>query len=213
MAQQFRPTLQSLPLEILDLIAFELVAFQPLGPPSDILPLLCTSSHFQHALSPGTNPVLFARIFRHKFDTRAIERRAFTPSHVQCVEQLVHYCRTMQVLRSGDVYVRPRGTVIGGYDNDRSAVDAMFTAFMMMLEDDGKNARQLQEWAFADVFVERFLRRRLYENRERNDGWPLENSPNSCALWLMWMFTSEGGHTQPPTPYLSYVSPSRKITK
>ncbi|KAF9461899.1 hypothetical protein BDZ94DRAFT_1322969 [Collybia nuda] len=190
MAQYSRPALQTLPLEILNQIAFELVALQPLGPPCDIIPLLLTSSHFNQALSPSTNPVLFARIFRYKFDTRAVERRAFTPSHVQCMEQLVHYCRTMQVLRSGDVYVEPR-PMYGGDDDERSATDALFTAFMMMLEDDGKNARQLQEWACADAFAERYLRRRLFEDREENDGWPIESAPNSCALWLMWMLTTE----------------------
>lgn len=191
MAQLSRPALQTLPLEILNQIAFELVALQPLGPPCDILPLLCASSHFYQALSPDTNPVLFARIYRHKFDTSAVERRAFTPSHTQCVDQLIHYCRTMQVLRSGDIYVEPR-PMSGGDDDERCATDALFTAFMMMLEDDGKNARQLQEWAGADVFAERFLRRRLYEGRESNDGWPVESAPNSCALWLMWMLTTEG---------------------
>lgn len=190
MAQISRPALQTLPLEILDEIAFELVALEPLGPPSDILSLLVASSHFNQALSPSANPGLYARIFRHKFDYSAVERRAFTPTSNQYLDQLIHYCRALQILRSGNVFVQPRpmGT---DDDDERCAFDALGTGFIMMMEDDGKNARQLQ-WAGADVFAERFLRRRLYEGRDENDGWPIESPHNSWALWLFWMLTTDG---------------------
>jgi len=109
---------------------------------------------------------------------------------------MVLYCRAMKVLRRGDVYACPkrRGLDLDddvlGDDND--AGDAIFTAFMMMLEDDGRNYRQLVDWAHADAFAERYVRRRLYEGRERNAGWPVESAENSCAMWLMWMLTTEG---------------------
>jgi hypothetical protein len=78
------------------------------------------------------------------------------------------------------------------FGDDNDAGDSMLTAFMMMLEDDGRNYRQLVEWARADVFAEEYVRKRLYEGREENDGWPVEKMENSCAVWLMWMFTTEG---------------------
>jgi hypothetical protein len=213
MAQQSR--LCALPLEILDSIAFELTALTPLGPPSTLIPLLLTSHHLLSCLSSKTNPALHARIFKYKFDVSAVERRAFKPSHAQCIDQMKHYCRAMKVLRRGDVYACPKrhdDTAAPGeeasaaYDpspddvsgDDNDAQDAMFTAFMMMLEDDGRNFRQLVEWAHADVFAERYVRERLYEGRERNDGWPVESSANCCAMWLMWMLTTEGDFVSHP---------------
>ena len=197
------PHICSLPLEILDSIAFHLSTLAPLGPPSSLNPLLLSCRHFHSSLSHISNPALYARIFKYKFDISAVERRAFKPSHAQCIEQFKHYCRAMKVLRRGDVYATPqrRVTAAGptGTDlvtddvfDDNDACDALFTAFMMMLEDDGRNSRQLVQWAHADVFAETFVRKRLLQGREANDGWPIENTENSCALWLMWMFTTEG---------------------
>lgn len=203
------PSLCTLPLEIIDSIAFELTALTPLGPPSSLIPLLLTSQHLLSCLSSKSNPALHARIFKYKFDISAVQRRAFKPSHAQCVDQMILYCRAMNVLRRGDVYACPQRRDVDQHvsslysDDDNDAGDAMFTAFMMMLEDDGKNYRQLVEWAHADVFAERYIRKRLYEGREKNDGWPLESNENSCAVWLMWMFTTEGkflmdlGHIRP----------------
>jgi hypothetical protein len=204
MAQQSR--LCSLPLEIIDSIAFELTALTPLGPPSSLIPLLLTSHHLLSSLSSKTNPALYVRIFKHKFDVSAVERRAFKPSHVQCIEQMMYYCRAMKVLRRGDVHACPRRRAAPGEEvdpvhdpspddvsgDDNDAHDAMTIAFMMMLEDDGRNSRQLVEWAHADVFAEKYVRERLYEGREDNDGWPVENEGNCCAMWLMWMLTTEG---------------------
>jgi hypothetical protein len=107
----------------------------------------------------------------------------------------------MKVLRRGDVYAAPQRrdtpdfvplTDDDDVFDDNDACDALFTAFMMMLEDDGRNSRQLIQWAHADVFAETFVRKRLFQGRETNNGWPIENMENSCALWLMWMFTTEG---------------------
>lgn len=203
----------TLPHEIIDSIAFELSALSPLGPPSSLISFLLTCQHTRHCLSSHTNPALYARIFKFKFGTSAVERRAFKPSHLQCVEQLKHHCRAMKVLRRGDVYACPPRRDTAGpaaaaaitaddvFGDDNDAGDAMFTAFMMMLEDDGRNYRQLVEWARADKFVELFVQKRLYEGRERNEGWPLESIENACAVWLMWMFTTEG----------KYVSHFRRV--
>jgi hypothetical protein len=194
MPQQSR--LCALPLEIIDSIAFELSALTPLGPPSNLIPLLLTCHHLFSSLSSTTNPALYARIFKYKFDISAVQRRAFKPSHAQCVEQMMHYCIAMKVLRRGDVYASPHEVIAADTDvvfgDDNDASDALFTAFMMMLEDDGRNYRQLLDWAHADYFAEQYVRKRLYEGRERNDGWPLESTENACAMWLMWMFTTEG---------------------
>ena len=70
--------------------------------------------------------------------------------------------------------------------------DALMVGVIMMLEDDGANVKQLCEWAHADLLVDDLVRHRMFEEQHSNHGWPVANTRNSCALWLMWMFTSEG---------------------
>lgn len=180
--------LTSLPLEIVDSIAFELTALQPLGPPSIALPLLRTCRSMFYALSPRVNFSLWARIFRYKFDSSAVERRVFTPTQDQYVGQLMRYCEAMQVLRLGNCF--QDSDLL--FDEDAGLEEALMTAVIMMLEDDGKNARQLSEWAHADQLVNQLVRRRLFAESRWNNGWPVENKRNACAVWLMWMLTSEG---------------------
>lgn len=177
-----------LPLEVIDTIAFELTALQPLGPPWVILPLLRTCRSVYLSLSPRVNLGLWARIFRYKFDSNAVERRVFSPTPDQCVQQLIHYCQAMQVLRCKNLY----HSLDTSFADDLTIEDALMTAVVMMLEDDGKNVRQLCEWAHANQFAKSLVRNTMFMEMRSNNGWPVENSRNACAMWLMWMFTSEG---------------------
>ncbi|RDB15915.1 hypothetical protein Hypma_003505 [Hypsizygus marmoreus] len=196
------PTLLSLPLEILDTITFALTSLQPLGPPSILLPLLLTCKYTHALLSPHSNPGLYARIFRYKFDAVPVLRRAFEsePSPTQYVDQLMRYCTALRVLRRGNVFVGSMGDVWGvqeRWDEEDMGVsvgglgDVLMTGVVMMMEDEGRNVRQLVQWAGADVFVDRFVRGRLYDGAHANAGWPVENEVNACALWLMWLLTTE----------------------
>lgn len=171
-------SLTTLPDEVLNDIAFALVASSPLGPPSDLIPLLCTSKPINKALHFKKNTGLYARIARLKFDCNAVKRRAFKPFAKDCAEHLVHSCLCLQFFRRGDV-------------DDEDDIEHLPTAFMLMLENDGKNRAQL-EWAGIESFLDQYMRRRLYENRMTNDGWPLETPHGSSALWLTWMFATKG---------------------
>ncbi|RDB15717.1 hypothetical protein Hypma_003945 [Hypsizygus marmoreus] len=193
-------TLLTLPLEILDAIAFALTSLQSLGPPSILLPLLLTCKHTHALLSPSSNPGLHARIFRHKFDSAPVRRRAFTPTPQQYVDQLVRYCTALKVLRRGSVYVGCVGDVWGvrGERDEEgmgwgvgSLGEALMVGVVMMMEDEGRNVRQLVQWAGADGFVDGYVRGRLYDGAHGNNGWPVENEENACALWLMWLLTTE----------------------
>ena len=62
----------------------------------------------------------------------------------------------------------------------------LILAYLLMLCNDGKNYAQL-EHAGLDTFVDNFIKSRLWEGRETNQGWPLDNIFKSSALWLMWM--------------------------
>ncbi|KAF7312095.1 hypothetical protein MIND_00221800 [Mycena indigotica] len=170
----FQSRLDTLPLELLELIAFELTCLTPLGPPSALLTLLLTCKSINNALSRSM--VLYSRIFHFKFDTSAVQRRAFNPTPAQYFDQLVLYCTQLQKLRSQ----------VRADDCD----DVLFSAFLMMLENDGRNAAQL-EHAGLDSYLDVFVRSRLWDGRASAHGWPTDNTANACALWLVWMTTSE----------------------
>lgn len=78
-------------------------------------------------------------------------------------------------------------------DDELRDVDILPELYLLRLDSDGKNYAQL-EYAGIRDFVRDFVLNRLYDDAELNDGWPLENAQNSCALWLMWMFTLKGAH-------------------
>ncbi|KAF8971877.1 hypothetical protein BDZ97DRAFT_1913764 [Flammula alnicola] len=123
----------------------------------------------RHSLRPS--PPRTHRPF--KFDVGAVTRRLFHPYTDDLAEQLVHACRLLQALRRRDVH-------------DIDAGSHLFTALMLMLDNDGKNYAQL-EWAGVHAYVGEFVKQKLWVGREANDGWPLDNQENACALWLMWL--------------------------
>ncbi|KAF7317076.1 hypothetical protein HMN09_00442200 [Mycena chlorophos] len=164
----------SLPLEILELVAFELTCLTPLGPPSALIPLFQTCKHLNRALS--RNLLLYSQIFKFKFDTSAVLRRCPKPTPAQYYDQLVLYCMQLHKLR---------GQVLAD-----ECDDVLFSAYLMMLENDGRNAAQLQH-AGLDSYLDNFVRNRMWNGRGSAQGWPTDNTANACALWLVWMTTTE----------------------
>ncbi|KAG6827447.1 hypothetical protein H0H92_011744 [Tricholoma furcatifolium] len=180
--------LTSLPLEIINHIVFHLSCLQPLGPPSIIIPLMQTCRTINHLLLPENNPVLYGDIYCFKFDTGAVIRRAFTPTHIQYTSQFRRVLAAMRVFRSQDVDFQRRPQ---DFEFELDLSDVLYIAVTMMLEDDGRNSAQLLLWAGADVFIKNFVLKRLYQHSQHNDGWPLAGYETSNALWLMWLLTSE----------------------
>ncbi|KAJ7682850.1 hypothetical protein B0H17DRAFT_1075117 [Mycena rosella] len=166
--------LRAVPLEILEHIAYQLTCLAPLGPPAALVPLLLTCRTVNSQLSG--NAALYSRIFRFKFDSGAVKRRAFDPTPNQYADQLVLYCTQLQRLRE---------QVLAD-----ECDDILFGAYLMMLENDGRNAAQL-EHAGLDSYLDLFIRTRLWDGREGSHGWPTDSVAGACALWLMWMTTTE----------------------
>ncbi|KAK7055324.1 hypothetical protein R3P38DRAFT_3253402 [Favolaschia claudopus] len=165
--------LLTIPPEVLEYIAFQLTCLQPLGPPSALLPLLLTCKAVNKRLDG--NSALYARIFRFKFDSSAVRRRAFVPKPAQYHDQLILYCKLLQNLRA---------PVCNDCD------EVLFGAYLMMLENDGRNAAQLT-FAGLDSYLDIYVRTRLWDGRQQAQGWPLDDAACACALWLVWMTTTE----------------------
>ncbi|KAG2022471.1 hypothetical protein CC2G_000216 [Coprinopsis cinerea AmutBmut pab1-1] len=177
------------PLEVIEHIAFSLVASEPLGNPSSLLPFFLTSRSISLALSLKSRTTLYARICRLKFDVGAVSRRAFSPHTSDLNDHLVQMCQLLQFIRRGDIW-------------HEDAIDYLIPAFIAMLDNDGKNRAQLED-AGIESFLDDFVMKRLHEGKELNDMWPLENPGNACALWLYWMFTT-------PEKVESETQPKRK---
>ena len=187
---------RSIPLEILENIAFELVASSPLGNPKDLLPLLATSRSVHNALAMKNGTALYSRICRLKFDVGAVTRRAFTPLTRDLNGHLVQMCTMLKFFAAGDIF-------------HEDAADQLLIAYVAMLENDGKNRAQLEHVGIVD-FVDRFVRQRLHEDKESNDGWPLDTEGRVYALWLMWFFSTRGESfvVSSPSQYLTFASQS-----
>ncbi|KAJ7490732.1 hypothetical protein FB451DRAFT_1552353 [Mycena latifolia] len=164
----------AVPPEILEHIAYELTCLTPLGPPAALVPLLLACRAVNRRLSG--NATLYSRIFKFKFDSGAVKRRAFNPTPNQYWDQLVLYCTQLQKLRG----------MVGTDDCE----DVLFCAYLMMLENDGRNAAQL-EYAGLDSYLDIFVRTRIWDSTLTSHGWPSDSVANACALWLMWMTTTE----------------------
>ena len=176
----------SLPYEVTVRIALETACIDVIGPPTHLLSLLLTCKAVYAALTRP--PDLYGRIFKAKFDTTAARRR-FGPIALvskNLSAQLKSYCLTLQRIRHGDIYAP-------------TLEEDLWNAFFMMMENDGKNAVQLKEYANLPHFVDRLVRQRLHEQRTP-EGWPVEDNVKSLSVWLLWMVTDGGklqsNHTQ-----------------
>jgi hypothetical protein len=106
------------------------------------------------------------------FDVGAVARRLFNPRDTDLADELHRCCDILKVIRKAD---------------PQFLDSTLCASYFLMLSNDGKNYAQL-EHAGLDAYVDMYVRNNLWEGRETNQGWPLENSfDNSCALWLMWM--------------------------
>lgn len=73
------------------------------------------------------------------------------------------------------------------------APDALTTAFIMLLENDGKNMLRLESvgtYSLAKTWV--LNRAFVGSSRRMNEGWPEANPTTASALWIMWMMTTQG---------------------
>jgi hypothetical protein len=168
------------PPEILERIGLEVALLSPLGPPVDLIPLLCTCKYVHHILSFRRSKDLYAKIFRGMFDVdaarRRFGRRALNSRFL--ASQLKTYCTAIQRIRRGDIFAP-----------EPDVEDLLRTAFILLTENDGKNRAQL-EWANTYSFANQFVRHRLWEDPV--NGWPKDTPLNSYALWVMWCMTDNG---------------------
>ncbi|KAJ3715535.1 hypothetical protein C8R42DRAFT_645911 [Lentinula raphanica] len=179
-------SLSSLPVEVLEHIAFYYVCPRVLGPPVPLTTLLLLSKTISYKLSEARH--LYARVFKHKFSSNAIRRRGFEPRVGEWASQLRWWLEVLKGVRN-----RRRRPGDEAYLDDIDAEEVgvsetMYALWIMCLEDNGCNRAQMQ---LAGVYewVEGYIRTEMYKNLDK--GWPLANAENSCAMWIFWYLSSK----------------------
>ncbi|THH07597.1 hypothetical protein EW145_g3270 [Phellinidium pouzarii] len=186
-------SLSALAPELIQHIAYHAAADYP-GPPAALAALQCTCRALHAALDPANAPYLHARIFRAKFDHAAPARRLGSHvrrASVQAVE-LRRRCALLRRVRSKDVH--------GPHVHHD-----LWYAYLMMLENDGRNARQLVLWANVFEFALVFLKERMYEGCETNNGWPLETESTALSVWLLWLASDEESICNEPVDVRNFI--------
>jgi len=234
----------SIPQEVLENIAFYAVASNPLGPPRELPPLLLVNRRLHAALSSASNPHLHSRIFAAKFDAAALIRRLGGPgagagrrggatTARKLAAELRRRCVQLARLRARvgcTVAVgalteesggssKKDGNGSGGMTDEgmRALHEMLWTAYAMMLENDGKNERQLREYARVDGWLREFWfaeEGASFARLEmRENAWPPYNDLADVTMWLFWFLLRPGAclplnfffllpfPPYPPTPF------------
>jgi hypothetical protein len=198
----------SIPQEVLENIAFFAVASNPLGPPCELLALLLVNKRLHATLSSTFNPHLHSRIFATKFDTAALVRR-LGPGAATAQKLAAELRR--RFVQLGRLRARIGCTVgalaAGGTGGEGMSEEAMralhemlWTAYLMMLENDGKNERQLREYARLDLWLRAFWFAEdgtsCAQLAIRDNAWPPNNDLSVVTMWLFWFLLRPGACVQ-----------------
>jgi len=190
-------SLHTVPQEVLEHIAYFAATDNFLGPPSSLYPMLLTSRYINQTLSITENHHLYARIFHNKFDILAASRHLgyerLTSSAL--ADELRRRCVVLKRLRARiDSTTRARHA---NEDEEKMSLhDVLFTAYILMLENEGKNRAQLVEYAGIKAWIREFWFNShgsslaIYSIRTGN--WPPDCSETALGMWLFWFLLSIG---------------------
>lgn len=178
--------------------------------------MLLTNRTIHSHLAPSSNPHLYARIFVAKFDLAHATRRLGpdrTSAAALSDELQRRFTWLTRVRGRSDTKVVQDPVV--SYD-EAPIQTILWTGYLMMLENDGKNAEQLRSYAGMEEWLKEYwfdpqgayiwcslfsrhlltpayiLGASLATLSIRNDGWPPSNEQNALAMWLFWFLLRPG---------------------
>ncbi|KAJ7161048.1 hypothetical protein C8R46DRAFT_1164646 [Mycena filopes] len=188
-------TLDTVPHEILERIAFISATDTLLGPPSTLVTLLTASRQIHARLSFTSNQYLYARIFLAKFDAGPSSHRLTRSSPTILAHELIHRFRVLNRLRARvDSKAKP-----GSAGEGDSVHELLFHAYLMMLENEGKNEQQLRDYAKMGDWLRAYLFEQYFSARTKLpthvEHWPPHNEHTSLAMWLFWFLLRADDYT------------------
>lgn len=185
--------LDNIPPEIVEHIALFAATTEFLGPPKELRSLLLTNRHIYSCLS---TPHLYARVFRDKFDVASTTHRLGPDrtSPAALAAELKRRCIYLTKIRCrSDTKVLQYPIV--QYDEE-AVRDTLWTAYLMMLENNGKNERQLRHYAGIDEWLTEYWfdpqGASFATSSIKMDRWPPNSETNSLAMWLFWFLLKPG---------------------
>jgi hypothetical protein len=191
-------TLDTVPQEVLEHVAFFSVTHSFLGPPSTLSSLLITNRKIHSRLSITSNPHLYARVFAYKFDLAPAIRRLGPGRTTPCIlaDELKLRCLLLKRIRTRlDSTIR----LVPAHDSasDLFPLHGLLChAYLLMLENEGKNEKQLREYARADGWLREYWFAELGASRAvsfmAQDLWLPECPERSIAMWLFWFLLRPG---------------------
>ena len=190
-------SLNTVPIEVLEHIALFSAAESFLGPPSSLPPLLFTCRNINSALSITANPHLYAQIFAYKFDSAPVMRRLgwHGVAATALSSELQRRCTILKRIRRR-LDARVPFDLVAASEVGDSLRTVLWTAYLMMLENDGKNEEQLRSYAGIDEWLRLFW----FDHRGASlarcavklDCWPQNDERNALAMWLFWFLLRTG---------------------
>jgi hypothetical protein len=128
--------LLALPDELLSQVAFFCALSPTPGPPSGLVPLLCTHPRLVASLSSEANPSLYGRILRATWDLAAVRRRYGPAALADVRAESAELERRWTVLQT----VRALGDDVGGWlaahdtDGERLLEETMLEVILLLME-------------------------------------------------------------------------------
>lgn len=181
MSTQMLSPFERLAPYVLDNIAILAGRNAVLGPPSDLIALACSSKKLYNSLSFHKNKFVWGNVLKFKFDTDAINRRlgdGWTTLGCIAEEGRKRFAAMRRIRQKA---------VTGPYH-----LDDLWTAYLMMLESDGKNEAQLIEWADIRRYLYAVIRYRASTPIGASLLWFADSEGTGLAVWLLWMTSSAG---------------------
>lgn len=176
-------------IEILESIALFLATDTLCGPPSHLVPLLLLNHSINTRLSADGNPHFYALIFARKFDLETARRRLgdASISSKALTEEMKRRFLVLSRLRSR------KDCLADSKRTESSSLDGLLaTAYLMMLENQGKNKMQLLDYAHLGQWINDYLLHdqgaSLTRSSLQNGGYPTPTTSTSFAMWLFWFF-------------------------
>lgn len=204
-------SLNNVPQEVLEQVALFSATEAFLGPPSSLPNLLLTCKRINASLTIAANPCLYAEIFAYKFDLPS-SYCCSDSSHTDpgaIAAEFRTRCLTLTRMRS-----QVHSTGSPGKE-DAHALDSLLHSYIMMLENGGKNERQLREYAKIDDWLKTFWFIKTGSSSALHavgvDLWPLDDVNAGLGMWLFW-FLFRTGQLHVAFP-LSLMSHSERYSK
>lgn len=140
---------------------------------SGLTNLCLISPQVYNSIRFDKNSRLYARLFRFKFDYAAPTRRlSIRWRNTRCLA--LEFKKRMETLER----IRRREDL---------EVDDLWTCYLMMLENDGRNERHLVEGALLYQYIHKFTIARFNAPRDDPSSWFVNDEITSLTLWLWWM--------------------------